>query len=41
MEGDDVSAFTLAYQKKMTSELGHLKVEGYEYWETFRNECIS
>src|SRR6201996_9746488 len=41
MEGDDVSAFALTYQKKMTGELGYLKVEGYEYWETFRNECIS
>ena len=35
MEGDHVSAFALTYRKKMTGELGHLKVEGYEYWETF------
>ena len=41
MEGDDVSAFALTYRKKMTGELGHLKVEEYEYWETFQNECIS
>ena len=41
MEGDDVSAFALTYRKKMTGELGHLKVEGYEYWETFRNECLT
>ena len=41
MEGDDVSAFALTYRKKMTGELGHLIVEGYEYWETFRNECIN
>ena len=41
MEGDNVSAFALTYRKKMTGELGHLKVEGYEYWETFRNEYIS
>ena len=41
MEGDDISAFALTYRKKMTGESGHQKVEGYKYWETFRNKCIS
>lgn len=40
MEGEDVSAFALTYLKKMTGELGHLKIEGYEYWETYRTQCI-
>ena len=35
MEGEDVSAFSLTYQNKMTVELGHLKIEGYKYWEMF------
>src|SRR6195952_212416 len=41
MEGDDVSAFALTYRKKMTGELGHLKIEGYEYWESFRVQCMT
>ena len=41
MEGEDVSAFALTYRKKMTGELGHLKIEGYEYWETFRIQCTT
>ena len=36
-----MSAFALTYRKKMTGELGHLKIEGYEYWETFRIQCIT
>ena len=39
MEGEDVSAFALTYRKKMTSELGYLKIEGYEYWEMFHMQC--
>ena len=27
MEGEDISAFALTYRKKMTGELGHLKVK--------------
>src|SRR6195952_74454 len=41
MEGEDVSAFALTYRKKMTGELGYLKVEGYEYWESFRVQCMT
>src|SRR6195952_3242659 len=41
MDGDDVSAFALTYRKMMTGELGHLKVEGYEYWESFRVQCMT
>jgi len=35
-EGEDVSAFAFPYQKKMSGELGHLKIEGYEFWVAFR-----
>jgi len=24
----------------MTGALGHLKIEGYEFWEAFRGPCI-
>jgi len=40
MEGEDVSAFAFTYRTKMTGELGHLKIEGYEFWEAFRGQCI-
>jgi len=40
MEGEDVSAFAFSYQNKMTGELGHLKIVGYEFWEAFRGQCI-
>jgi len=40
MEGEDVSAFAFTYRNKMTGELGHLKIEGYEFWEAFRGQCI-
>jgi len=40
MEGEDVSAFAFTYQNKRTGELGHLKIEGYEFWEAFRGQCI-
>jgi len=40
MEGEDVSAFAFTYQNKMTGELGHLKIEGYNFWEAFRGQCI-
>jgi len=36
MEGEDVSAFAFTYRNKKTGELGHLKLEGYEFWEAFR-----
>ena len=40
MEGEDVSAFAFTYRNKMTGELGHLKIEGYKFWEAFRGQCI-
>jgi len=40
MEGEDLSAFAFTYRNKMTGELGHLKIEGYEFWEAFRGQCI-
>jgi len=40
MEGEDVSSFAFTYPNKMTGELGHLKIEGYEFWEAFRGQCI-
>ena len=40
MEGEDVSAFALTYRNKMTGELGHLKIEGYEYWEMFQCNAL-
>jgi len=40
MEGEDVLAFAFTYRNKMTGELGHLKIEGYEIWQTFRGQCI-
>ena len=40
MEGEDVSAFAFTYRNKMTGELGHLKIESYEFWEAFRGQCI-
>jgi len=40
MEEEDMSAFAFTYRNKMTGELGHLKIEGYEFWETFRGQCI-
>ena len=36
-----MSAFALTYRKKITGELGHLKTEGYEYWETFHIQCTT
>jgi len=36
MEREDVSAFAFTYWNKITGELGHLKIEGYEFWEIFR-----
>ena len=41
MEREDVSAFTLTYRKKMNGEQGHLKIEGYEYWEMFHMQCTT
>ena len=41
MYGEDVSTFSLTYRKKMTGELGHLKIQGYKYGETFRIQCIT
>ena len=41
MEGEDVLAFALTYRKKITSELGNLKIEGYEYWEIFHMQCTT
>jgi len=35
-----MSTFTFTYRNKMTRELGHLKIEGYEYWKAFRGQCI-
>jgi len=35
-----VSAFAFTYRNKMTGELGHLKIEDYEFWEAFRGQCI-
>jgi len=40
IEVEDVSAFAFTYRNKMTGELGHLKIEGYEFWEAFRGQCI-
>ena len=40
MEGEDVSAFAFTHWNKMSGELGHLKIEGYELWEAFRGQCI-
>jgi len=40
MEGEDVSAFAFTYRNKMTGELGNLKIEGYEFWDAFRGQCI-
>ena len=36
-----MSAFALTYRKKMPGELGHLKMEGYEYWEMFHMQCTT
>ena len=41
MEGEDVSDFALTYRRIMTRELGHLKIEGYEYWEMFHMQCTT
>ena len=41
MEGEDVLAFALTYRKKMTGEVGHLKIEGYEYWAIFQMQCTT
>ena len=41
MEGEDVSAFALTYGNWMTGKLGHLKIEGYEYWEMFHMQCTT
>ena len=35
-----MSAFALTYRKQIIGELGLLRVEGYEYWETFRIQSI-
>ena len=35
-----MSAFAFTYRNKMTGELGHLKMEGYEFWEACRGQCI-
>jgi len=40
MGGEDVSAFAFTYRNKMSGELGHLNIEGYEFWEAFRGQCI-
>jgi len=40
MEGEDVSALIFTYRNKMTGELGHVKMEGYEFWEAFRGQGI-
>jgi len=40
MEGEDVSVFAFTYRNKMTGELGHLKIEGYEFWKAFRGQWI-
>jgi len=39
MEGEDLSAFAFTYRNKRTGELGHLKIEDYEFWEIFRGQC--
>jgi len=31
MEGEEVSAFSFPYRNKMTGELGHVKIEGYQF----------
>ena len=33
-------AFAFTYRKRITRELGHLKIEGYEIWEASREQCI-
>jgi len=38
MEGEDMSAFAFTYRNKMTGELRHQKIEGYEFWETFKGQ---
>ena len=35
-----MSAFVFTYRNKMTGELGHLKIEGHEFSEAFRGQCI-
>jgi len=40
IQGEDVSAFAFTYRNKMTGELGHLKIEGYEFWVAFKGKCI-
>jgi len=40
MKAEEGSAFAFTYCNKMTGELGHRKIEGYEFWEAVRGECI-
>jgi len=36
-----VSAFAFfTYRNKMTGELGHVRIDGQEFWEAFRGQCI-
>jgi len=35
-----VLAFAITYRNKMTGELRHQGIDGYEFWEAFRGQCI-
>ena len=41
MEGEDGLAIAHTYRRKMTGELGRLKIEGYEYQEMFHMPCTT
>ena len=40
MDGKDVAAFALSYQRQMTGEIGYTRQEGYELWHVFAEHAL-